>query len=312
MRILFMGTPDFSDRILYTLLSSKHEVVGVVTGKDKPKDRGHALTETPVKKRARENGILALTPDTLKSETFLEEMRLLEADIAVVAAYGKILPPSVLEEPRFGCINVHASLLPKYRGADPIRRCLLDGEETTGVTIMQMAEGLDTGDILLQEEIRILPDDNYETLHDRLAFLGGELLLEALDRISKGKITRTVQDDAQSSYAEKTRKEDAILDFSESAQALERRIRAFAPSPLARTETADGKILKILSAKAENRNVAKKPGEVALEGKNNILIQTGDGCLRLLSALPEGKGKMTPADLINGRRIRPGDVLGSH
>ena len=232
MRIVFMGTPDFAVASLDALIKNPFlNVVAVYTQPDKYRGRKAQLTYSPVKVKAMEFNIPVYTPVKIREPENIEQLREIAPDIIVVAAFGQILPKEILELPKYGCVNVHASLLPKYRGASPIQRVILDGEPETGVTIMQMAQGLDTGDMLARVKTKILPTDTGESLHDRLAELSGPLLIRTLDAIEAGEVRPEPQNDAESCYAGMIRKEDGLLDFSQSAAALERAVRAYDPWP---------------------------------------------------------------------------------
>lgn len=310
MKILFMGTPDFALFSLRALCESGADVVGVVTQPDKPKGRGYVLTPPPVKVYASERGIPVYQPTTLKGEEFSELLSQLDPDLIAVVAYGKILPKSVLDYPKYGCINVHGSLLPKYRGAAPMQRAIIDGCKTTGVTTMFMAEGLDTGDMLLKAECEISPSDNFEDIHDRLGILGADLLIKTVDGLEKGTLPRIPQDDSLSTYAEKISKAECLIDFSRSAEEIHNKIRGLSPIPLSFTHTKDGKLLKI--KKSEVRDTATPHadfGKVLSVSEGRITVACGTGSLDLLTVLPEGKSTMSAADFIRGRKIDKGDVL---
>ena len=231
MNIVFMGTPEFADASLKALLASEHKVQAVFTRADTPKNRGMKMLPPPVKVTALEAGIPVYQPKGMRDEGVLDILRELDPDVIVVAAYGVILPVSVLELPKYGCINVHASLLPKYRGASPINAVLLDGEKETGVTIMQMEKGLDTGDMMLKRSIEIADDDSYGSLHDKLAVVGGELLLEALEQIENGTVKAVKQDDSLSCYAHMIRNSDAEVSFMDAAETVAGKIRGYDPAP---------------------------------------------------------------------------------
>lgn len=313
MRILFMGTPDFALFSLRALCEAGEEIVGVVTQPDKPKGRGYILTPPPVKVYAEERGIPVYQPRTLKDEAFSQLLAEIDPALIVVVAFGKILPASVLEYPKHGCINVHGSLLPEYRGAAPMQRAIIDGKTVTGITTMRMDVGLDTGDMLLRREVEILPNDNFEDIHDKLGACGAELLLETLAQLRLGTLTPTAQDESLATYAAKIEKSDCVIDFSRSAKELHDRIRGLSPIPLAFTKTPDGRLLKILRAEIAEEEVQHPiPGEVlALDG-GRVTVACGKGSLALLELLPEGKGRMSAAAYINGRRLRIGDVLGTN
>lgn len=310
MKILFMGTPDFAIPTLKVLYESGEEIVGVITQPDKPKGRGYTLTPPPVKVFALEKGLEVYQPATLKDEEFATLLDRLAPELIVVVAFGKILPKSVLDYPKHGCINVHGSLLPKYRGAAPMQRAIIDGEKVTGVTIMYMDVGLDTGDMLYKSEVEIKEDDNFESIHDKLSICGAEALIETVKLIKEGKVVREKQDDSLATHAAKIEKNDCLLDFTRSAEELHNLIRGLSPIPLSFTHTPDGKLLKVTSAHIADRDsVSDKPAGsvVALDGE--ITVTCGKGKIALTGVLPEGKGRMTAAEFIRGRKINIGDVL---
>lgn len=312
MRILFMGTPDFSATILAALYEDGEEIVGVVTQPDKPKGRGYVLTPPPVKVYAEEKGLPVYQPTTLKNGAFLSVLEELKPELILVAAYGKLLPKYVLDYARHGCINAHASLLPKYRGAAPIQRAILNGETETGVTAMQMNEGLDTGDILLCEKVAITPEDNFESVHDKLAEAGATAIRRTVAAIRDGSLTHTSQPENGFTYAAKIEKADCILDFSCDAAAVHNRIRGLSPIPLAQTKTPDGKLLKIVESVLLDERTDAAPGTVltADAADGFFRVACGDGVIGICRLLPEGKGRMSAADFIRGRKIAAGDLLG--
>lgn len=309
MRVVFMGTPDFALFSLKALVEAGEDVAGVVTQPDKPKGRGYALLPPPVKVYAEERGIPVFQPATLKNGAFDETLRQLAPDVIVVAAYGKILPPSVLHLPPYGCVNVHGSLLPRYRGAAPMQRAILEGCAETGVTTMLMDEGLDTGDMLLTRVVPIGENDTFEDIHDRLGAAGAALLLETLRGLADGSVKPRKQPETGASYAAKIEKADCELDFAAPARAVHDRIRALSPVPLAFTHTPDGRLLKVWKSRVGTRKAeGKTPGTVvALDGA--VTVACGEGTVDLLGLLPEGKGRMNAVDYINGRRLSVGDVL---
>ncbi len=308
-RIVFMGTPDFAEVALRALCEAGYSVVGVLTQPDKPKGRGHVMTPPPVKEYALSRNIPVYQPQTLKNGAFDGELSRLNPDLIVVAAYGKILPASVIGYPPFGCINIHGSLLPAYRGAAPIQRALMDGEAKTGVTIMRMDEGLDTGDMLSRVETEITDSDNFETLHDRMARIGAEALLAALPSIFDGTITAEKQDDALATYAKKIEKEDCYIDFSRPAREIFCRIRGLSPIPLAFAEKG-GVGVKIPSAQVGKIDGKHgEPGEVLSLGGGVVTVACGEGTLLLTEVLPLGKKRMRAADWINGRGVAVGDIF---
>ncbi len=304
-----MGTPDFAAQALRAIHESGEQVVGVVTTPDKAKGRGMVLTPSDVKKYALEAGIEVYQPQTLRDGAFLSTLEELKPELIVVVAYGRILPDYVLDFPKHGCINAHASILPKYRGAAPIQRAIIDGETKTGVSVMQMDAGLDTGDVILVEEVDILPDDNFESVHDKLAIAGSRGLLSAISLFKENKATRTKQPQ-DFTYAEKITKQDCLIDFSNSAKKIHDQIRGLSPIPLSFTKTADGRLLKVVRAhisQVEPKNA--HIGEVvALD--SSIHIACADGAIALDIIVPEGKGRMNARDYINGRKIAVGDILG--
>ena len=310
MKILFMGTPDFAIPTLKALYESGEEIVGVITQPDKPKGRGYTLTPPPVKVYAESVELDVYQPATLKDEEFSALLERLSPDLTVVVAYGKILPKNVLNFPKYGSINVHGSLLPKYRGAAPMQRAIIDGEDVTGVTIMYMDVGLDTGDMLYKSELKILDDDNFESIHDKLSELGAKALLDTVALIKSGTAKRERQDDSLSTYAAKIEKADCLIDFSRPAKEIHNQIRGLSPIPLSFTHTPDGKLLKIVASRVidSTRITGKENGEVvSLNGE--IAVSCGMGVIALTAVLPEGKGRMSAADFIRGRRISTGDIL---
>lgn len=307
MRILFMGTPDFALFSLRALVEAGEDVVGVVTQPDKPKGRGYTLTPPPVKVYAEEKGLPVYQPRTLRDEEFADLLQQIDPEVIVVVAFGKILPANVLSYPKYGCVNVHGSLLPAYRGAAPMQRAIIDGCAETGITTMFMDVGLDTGDMLLKKSVAIDLYDTFETVHDKLGECGAELLLRTLALLEKGEITPEKQDDALATYAAKIEKEDCLLDFSRTAKEVHDRIRGLSPIPLSFTHTPDGRLLKIVAS--EPTEGKGRPGEVISLENGRITVACGEGAIALLSVLPEGKKKMSSADFINGRRISVGDIL---
>lgn len=312
MRILFMGTPDFAVFSLRALLESGEEVIGVVTQPDQPRGRGYVLTPPPVKVYAEANGVPVYQPEKLRTQEFSDLLFRLDPELIVVAAYGKILPPAVLDYPSLGCINVHGSLLPEYRGAAPIQRAIMDGRRETGITTMMMDPGLDTGDILLTGRVEITPEDNFETVHDKMGACGGKVLLETLAALKNGTLRRIPQDGSKSSYAAKIEKNDCVLHFSDTAESLHNRIRGLSPFPLAFTHLPDGKLLKVTEARvsAAERPVDVPAGTVLSTDGGRLTVACGTGALEILGVLPEGKGRMPAAAFLNGRGVKAGDRLG--
>lgn len=313
MRILFMGTPDFALWSLRALIASGEELVGVVTQPDQPKGRGYVLTPPPVKVCAAENGIPVYQPEKLRTQEFSDLLFRLDPELIVVTAYGKILPQAVLDYPACGCINVHGSLLPEYRGAAPIQRAIMDGKKETGITTMMMDAGLDTGDILLSGRVEITPEDNFETVHDKMGECGAKVLLQTLAALKNGTLTRTPQDGTRATYAAKIEKDDCILHFDEPAERVHDRIRGLSPFPLAFTRTPDGKLLKVTAAAISAGHSAHGavPGTVLATADGKITVACAVGAVDLLGVLPEGKGRMTAAAFLNGRKVAVGDRLGA-
>ncbi|MBR3895023.1 MAG: methionyl-tRNA formyltransferase [Clostridia bacterium] len=311
MRILFMGTPDFALFSLRALVEAGETIVGVITQPDKPKGRGYTLTPPPVKVYAEEQGIPVLQPNTLRGEEFAATLASLDPELIAVVAYGKILPTNVLDYPKHGCINVHGSILPEYRGAAPMQRAIIDGKRETGITTQMMADGIDTGDILMIEKIEIAANDNFETVHDKLGALGASVLLRTIDAVRGGTLTRTKQDDSLASYASKIEKEDCVIDFAKPASAVHDQIRGLSPIPLAFTHTPDGKMLKIVASEIADIEASACPGTVLSLANGKITVACGTGAVSFLSVLPEGKKRMNAADFINGRKISVGDLLAS-
>ena len=305
-----MGTPDFALPTLRELCNAGHEIVGAVTQPDKPKGRGHHLTPPPIKVFALEKNIPVYQPMTLRGEEFAALLAELDPEMIVVVAYGKILPQNVLDYPKYGCVNVHGSLLPEYRGAAPMQRAIIDGKTVTGITTMLMAAGLDTGDMLLKCEVEIGENDNFEDIHDRLSEAGAMLLIETVNGLERGEITPEVQDDSKSTYAAKIEKSDCQLDFSLDARALHDLIRGLSPIPLSFTHTPDGKLLKVVESRVcdDEKTVKCLPGTVLLVGED-IKVACGKGILSLKVVVPEGKGRMSAADFVRGRKIAEGDLL---
>ena len=305
-----MGTPDFALPTLRELCLAGHDIVGVVTQPDKPKGRGHHLTPPPIKVFANEKGISVYQPLTLRGEEFASTLAELDPELIVVVAYGKILPQNMLDYPKYGCVNVHGSLLPEYRGAAPMQRAIIDGKTVTGITTMLMAAGLDTGDMLLRCEVTIGENDNFEDIHDRLSEAGAKLLVETVEKLEMGEIVPEVQDDSLATYAAKIEKSDCLLDFSLDAKTLHNLIRGLSPIPLSFTHTPDGKLLKVVESRVfdAEKTVKALPGTVLSVGED-IKVVCGKGILSLTAVVPEGKGRMSAADFVRGRKIAEGDIL---
>ena len=302
MRIVFMGTPDFSVNALENIVKAGHDVVGVITQPDKPKGRGEKMQYTPVKEKALELELDVYQPQRVKEPEFIDKLKEMNPDAIVVIAFGQILPKAILDMPKYGCINVHASLLPKYRGAAPIQWSVIDGEKETGVTTMYMNEGLDTGDII---DKVVVPIDEKETggsLFDKLAIEGGKLILKTLIELENGTAVRTPQDDSKSNYAGMINKQLGKIDFNKSAKEIERLIRGLNPWPSAYTKM-DGKTLKIWDADVDDSENDSAPGTITEVGKDFIRVATGKGSLKILELQLEGKKRMKTRDFLNGAKI---------
>ncbi|KFF69713.1 methionyl-tRNA formyltransferase [Pectobacterium brasiliense] len=310
LRIIFAGTPDFAARHLDALLSSGHEVVGVFTQPDRPAGRGNKLTPSPVKVLAEQHSIPVFQPKSLRPEENQAMVQALNADVMVVVAYGLILPQPVLSMPRLGCINVHGSLLPLWRGAAPIQRALWAGDSETGVTIMQMDVGLDTGAMLHKISCPILPQDTSATLYDKLAELGPRGLLETLEQLADGSAVAETQNDALATYAEKLSKEEARLNWQLSAEQLERCIRAFNPWPVSYF-IVDEQPVKVWKAEVIAKAHGSQPGTIIQADKQGIQVAAADGILNIQELQPAGKKVMAAQDLLNSRRewFVPGNTL---
>lgn len=307
-----MGTPDFA----VTALRAIHEkynqdVVGVVTRIDMPKNRGHALTPPPVKVAATELGLPVYQPQNLKEENFRETLESLAPDVIVVAAYGKILPEYVLNYPKHGCLNIHASALPEYRGAAPIARAIMDGKKDLGITIMYMEKGLDTGDMLAREYLTF-EDENKGEAENALADLGAKMMLDILEKLENGQtLPREKQDDALSNYAAKIEKEDCKINFAKSAEEIKNQVRALAPAPYAFARIK-GKSIKFVKVSVTDEKSDEAPGTVCAvspKGAGKLLVATGDGVLSLDRIIPEGKKEMSAGDFVRGRGADVGDVF---
>lgn len=312
LKVIFAGTPEFAAEALQALLDSEHELVAVYTQPDRPAGRGRKLTPSPVKQLAQQHEIDVYQPLSLKDAAAQQELAALNADVMVVVAYGLLLPLAVLEAPRLGCINIHASLLPRWRGAAPIQRAILAGDAESGVTIMQMDEGLDTGAMLVKEATPITRDDTGQSLHDRLAEIGARTVIVALDQLRDGSAQPQAQDDSLANYAKKLSKAEALIDWQKPAIEIEHLVRAFNPWPVAQTGY-EGKMMRIWQAQAlDGEQATGVPGEIIAAGKNGIDVATGEGVLRILRAqLPGGK-PLAAADLLNARKEfkEPGTRLG--
>lgn len=308
MKIVFMGTPDFAARALEALIDAGHEITAVVTQPDKPKGRSSELIPSPVKVCACRHQIPVMQPKRIKTPEAVAELKQYEADVYVVAAFGQILSREILDIPPYGSLNIHASLLPKYRGSSPIQRVILDGEEKTGVTIMQMDEGIDTGDMLYKKEIPILPEDDFESLHDKLMYLGGEAIVEALELLTLGKLIPEKQDDALSCHAPMIDKSMGEIHFEMSAVQIDRLIRGMTPWPSAFTYYK-GKQLKVWKA-VPVEGTAGTPGEIIRVEKDSITVACGEGALQIYALQLEGKKRMNTHDFLLGVKMTAGETLG--
>ena len=310
MKIVFMGTPDFAVPCLRNLAESEYEIAAVFTQPDKPKGRGYKMIPTPVKSASLEYDIPVYQPLSLRkgddASNALEMLREINPDLIVVVAYGQILPKEILELPKYGCINIHASLLPSYRGAAPIQWSVLNGEKITGVTSMLMAEGLDTGDMLLKRETEIGENETASSLHDRLSIIGAELLIDTIKGIEEGSIIPEVQDDSLSSYASRITKDMSELDFSKSAKELHNIIRG-----ITGFTTLDGKRLKVYDSRITKISNAEIFENGTVTDTNEFIVKCGDGMgLKFYEIQPEGKKCMKTEDYLRGKKIDPGTILG--
>jgi methionyl-tRNA formyltransferase len=310
MRLVFMGTPDFAAASLEALLRSDDSVVGVVTQPDRPKGRGHILTPSPVKLLAQREQIPLLQPFKMKEPEFLHALAGWKPDLIAVAAFGRILPPVILSLPPRGCINVHGSLLPKYRGAGPIQWAIINGETETGITTMVMDEGMDTGAMLLQEAVPITPDDTAGTLSPRLAEMGGRLLVETIAQLKAGTLVPRPQDTSQATLAPLLKKEDGVIDWALPAIALGNRVRGLSPWPGAYTTVAGGNNLTIWRALALPGPVTKPPGAIVALSNKAIHVATGDGILAVMELQPANSRRMAVAQYLAGHPIAVGLRLG--
>lgn len=301
LRIIFAGTPEFAAIALEALSLTRHEIVAVYTQPDRASGRGLKITESPVKSLAFKLNLPVFQPESLKGEREQNELRQFNADVMVVAAYGLILPKAVLTIPRHGCLNIHASLLPRWRGAAPIHRAILAGDKTSGVTIMQMAEGLDTGDMLVKHAYTLTEEETSQSLHDQLAKMGAEGIVEALELLAAGKLVPEKQDDSQTTYAKKITKEEAQIDWHDSAENIERKIRAFTPWPGTQTNW-NGALIKIGAAKLLNNTKQTEPGLIVNLSADGIDVAARDGVIRILKLQLPGAKMITARDFLNSHR----------
>lgn len=309
MRIIFMGTPDFSVGTLEALAAAGHDICLAVTQPDKPKGRGKEMQYTPVKEAAIRLGIPVYQPKKVRDPECVEELRKYNADVMVVVAFGQILPKEILDMTRWGCINVHASLLPKYRGAAPIQWAIIEGEEVTGVTTMQMDEGLDTGDMIMKTVVPITEDETGESLHDKLAEAGAKLCVETLKAVEDGTAVFEKQGESPTAYAKMLDKKLGNIDWTQSAVRIERLVRGLNSWPSAYTYW-NGKVLKIWKAKAVPGVPGQEPGTVTAVGKNDFTVQTGDGGLQVFELQIPGKKRMETGAFLRGYTLETGTVLG--
>lgn len=308
MKVIYMGTPDFAVHALKSIVEAGHEVVACFTQPDKAKGRSKALQPTPVKKQALEYGIPVYQPVKLRDQENVDIISRLAPDVIVVAAYGQILPESILNIPEYGCVNIHASLLPKYRGAAPIEWAIMDGEKETGVTTMYMAKGLDTGDMIEREVVQITAEDTGESLTDKLAECGAKLILSTLKKLEDGTAVRTAQDDSLSCYASMLTKDMGDIDFAQPAEKIERLVRGLQPWPCAFTKI-NGKGVKIYGANVVDKPEGVQPGIVINVRKKSFAISCGDGALQITRLQPEGKKPMDTAAFLAGNKLIEGQHI---
>ena len=305
MKIIFAGTPDFSVSVLDALMNTEHKIVGVYCQPDRPKGRGRVLTACPIKEYATKHNLDVYQPNSLKDVEEQAQLSSLNADVMIVVAYGQLLPQAVLETPKYGCLNIHASLLPRWRGAAPIQRAILSGDDETGVGIMQMNEGLDTGDILLEKKCTITDTDTAQSLHDKLSILGSQAIVEAINKIDN--LSATVQDNSGITYAKKLSKEEAWIDWNQGSVQINQQIRAFNPYPIAQANASsdkfDSKVLRILQASTINEAHEYVPGEVIQCTKGICHVATGNGILSLEQVQLAGKKAVTIKDFTNAYNL---------
>lgn len=310
LRIIFAGTPDFAAKHLAALIDSEHEILAVYTKEDTPSGRGKKLTPSAVKVLALEHNLAVIQPKSLKPVEAQQQLAQFNADLMVVVAYGLILPLSILETPRLGCINVHGSLLPRWRGAAPIQRSIWAGDQQSGVTIMQMDQGLDTGPMLYKAALEIASDETSATLYQRLADLGPQALTKAIDLLARGELKAQVQDDTNANYAAKLSKEEARINWQDDATKIERSIRAFNPWPISTFEL-DDMVIKVWQAQLSDIESTQVPGTIIKADKNGIVVATGQGSLVLQQLQFPGKKALSAADILNSRKalFSPGNTL---
>ncbi|NMB45855.1 MAG: methionyl-tRNA formyltransferase [Firmicutes bacterium] len=309
MKLVFMGTPQFSVPSLEALISGDYQIQAVVTQPDRRRGRGHKLRYSPIKEVALAAGLPVLQPERVSEQSFVERLLAFSPDVIVVVAFGQLIPPAILNMPPHGCINVHASLLPKYRGASPIQQVIIDGCQKTGVTTMLLDEGWDTGDILLQRELNIEAADTAETLEEKLAQLGAKLLTETLDRLAEGNLKLVPQDDAQASYAHRLTKECGQVSWDASTDEIVNLVRGVVPWPGAFTSHR-GELLKIWKASSAEREVSEAPGTILGVVEDGIEVATGSGCVCLEVVQPANRPRMRGRDYANGYHVEPGEIVG--
>ena len=310
MRVVFMGTPDFSVGTLRELAKAGHEIAGVISQPDKPKGRGKNLQPTPVKEAAMKLGLPVYQPKKVRDPEFIQVMKELNPDVIVVVAFGQIIPKEILYMPKYGCINVHASLLPAYRGAAPIQWAVINGDKVSGVTTMQMNEGLDTGDMIMKTEVPLAEDETGGSLHDKLAKAGAKLCVETLKALEDKTATWETQGESPTAYAKMLDKKLGDIDWSKSAKAIECLIRGLNPWPSAYTDW-NGKVMKIWEAKVLDENTDATPGTVVEVAKDGFFVQTGDGLLKVLVLQIPGKKRMEADAFLRGYQIETGCELSS-
>jgi methionyl-tRNA formyltransferase len=309
LRVVFFGTPEFAVPTLRALLASPHTVVGVVSQPDRPRGRGQKLEPTPVKAAAASAGLPVLQPDRLKTPEFLDAFTAMRPDLGVVAAYGKILASSVIAVPRLGLINVHASLLPKYRGAAPIQRAVMNGDHQTGVTIMRIVQELDAGAMFAKVKVPIGPDDTAEDVERLLAAAGGRLLVDVVGQIASGTAREEPQDNALATYAPKIARDEGVIDWSRPAAAIHNQVRGLTPWPRAWTHYSGARLIVVRTAVDAPGDTSAPPGTVLEASGDRLVVQSGDGTLGILALQPEGRRAMTAREFLAGRPFEPGTRL---
>ena len=309
MKLVFMGTPEFSVPSLEALLAGEWEIQAVVTQPDRRQGRGHKVRYSPIKEIALEAGVPVLQPEEVAELSFVEKLKGLNPDAIVVVAFGQLIPSAVLHLPRHGCINVHPSLLPRYRGAAPIQQAIIDGCSKTGITTMLLDEGWDTGDILLQREVTIEPSDTAESLEERLALLGAEVLIETLTRLGDGSLEPTPQDETQVTYTQKLTRESGNISWESPTVEIIDLVRGLVPWPGAFTMHR-GEVLKIWEATKSQQETIAVPGTILGVSQSGIIVATGSGCISLEVVQPPNRARMRGRDYANGYRIEPGEILG--